>query len=470
MHIVKASSDTHYEICKSSAKGRVDLIFYISEVQKNIKELEEKRQSQEAALGKLDVEMEVKKLEERKKELEVQLEKLKKEEINYKKWIANVAEQRRIKFEKEKYAKALLEEQIKEKEERKRQAKEALEKEREEERKRKEEEEVKKKLIKEQLVEKYKQIMSGEKKDIDLELDPERVNKEFAEKMIISEPKQSMDETPPKQAQDKFETLAICFDLIDEIIDNLTFTDIVPEQREELRRIPKKETEILSFEEIKAPPQNQKKEYEKMVELTPREERVNEVKWDKPKTQTEIIQSKMSQIFNDHEFSLYSENETISSKSQLLLPIDLALHLSMWQEVTKQEQIANKCLIHVFQKQLNLTFHLQQLRRYFRKSKIFSYLLCNEGDVIHTFLLLVYGEAAFQLSAITAAQLNNAFETAIKMHSKRNVPKIKFVTGHRIPPEKVHMYNTLDVLLSNNEHSSGKYFRLSTKSSIQEIC
>ncbi len=71
-------------------------------------------------------------------------------------------------------------------------------------------------------------------------------------------------------------------------------------------------------------------------------------------------------------------------------------------------------------------------------------MLCNEGDVIHTFLLEVYGDTAFHLSTITSAQLNTAFETSVKLHSKRNVPKIKFVTVKGIPPDKAHMYNPLD--------------------------
>lgn len=75
-----------------------------------------------------------------------------------------------------------------------------------------------------------------------------------------------------------------------------------------------------------------------------------------------------------------------------------------------------------------------------------SYLLCNAGDVIHTFLLLVYGESAFQINPVTASQLNTSFQLALNMHGKTNPPKIKFVPSQLIPQDKAHMYNPLDVI------------------------
>ena len=74
-------------------------------------------------------------------------------------------------------------------------------------------------------------------------------------------------------------------------------------------------------------------------------------------------------------------------------------------------------------------------------------MLCNEGDVIQTFLLLVCGETTFHLSPITSTQLNNALQKATKIHSKQNPPKIRFITTDRVAPDKPHIYIPLDVIL-----------------------
>lgn len=56
----------------------------------------------------------------------------------------------------------------------------------------------------------------------------------------------------------------------------------------------------------------------------------------------------------------------------------------------------------------------------------------------------IYGDSAIQLSTITPAFLNSAFEAALKMHSKRTIPKLKFILSKGIKQENAHMYNPLD--------------------------
>jgi len=74
-------------------------------------------------------------------------------------------------------------------------------------------------------------------------------------------------------------------------------------------------------------------------------------------------------------------------------------------------------------------------------------MLCNEGDVIQTFLNLVCGEATFRLVPVTITQLNEALQRAAKIHSKRVAPRVKFTTCAGISIDKAHIYNPLDVIV-----------------------
>jgi len=381
MYIIKKSSEAHYNICKGESLFKPLLLeFDIGKVQGNIKMLEETVKNKDTQLGKLDLEMEVKKLEERKMELEKRLTKLRAEEINYKKWISNITEQRKIKYEKEKYEKELLLKQIKEKEESKKIAKELALKEIEEEKKKKEEENIKKELIKKQLLEKYNAIIKGDSKKLDLEVDAQKIQKEFSEKMELSKkvfesPKKKAEDTQTENKSEKYEIFEYCYNIINNMVENLDTSilkvpkilvnPIIPEEKKsEKKRNYQEKMEIsdISAENSKfIPPTEITRKSEKIGKS---ETNLEAQKWEIPKSQYEVIQEKMENIFKESGVALFTDKNIIS-KNKLLMPIDLACYLSIWQEITKQGQIANSCLMHVFLKEFNLINHLQILRRYF---------------------------------------------------------------------------------------------------------
>jgi len=369
-----------------------------------MKDVEDVRKVQMEELKKLDINIEVGRLEQRKKELEEKLIRLKKEEVNYKKWISNISEQRRIKMEKEKYAKELLESQIREREEKRKESKRLLEQERERERKLREEEEIKKNLIKQELLEKYKEVVSGEASELNLNIDADNIIDKF-EEVAIEQPK-----TQSNKNLGKYEVLAICFDIIDRLIDQLPVfhintqpigdsgmdfeskMEISPEVKGGVSpndiqvEVNPQDEDIVNLEKINKPTIPKEPVYEPMeiqYNLTQqpihtfseeasidqlkhpptlneevKDESENKAKWENPKSQYEVVYDKMEDIFKTHNTLLH-----IESKAKLSLPIDLAVYLSVWQSIIQQGYIANKCLLHIFDKQLNVNFHLQHLRR-----------------------------------------------------------------------------------------------------------
>ncbi len=477
VYIVKRASEEHFRICytlpSQDGSTQARLIFNISEAKEYMQSVEKDRDFQEAELSRLDLRMAVQKLEERKLALESRLERLRREEVNYGKWLAAKAEQRRLRLERERYEREMLDRQLKEKQDVKRAMKEVERREREQEEAKRRETEMKKELIKARLLKKLEEVKSGEAKGLNMEIDTDKVTREFElakhDAKNEDEKKEANKEESKKQepvavpAQNRYETLAICYDLLegmvqtalrDRVSEPMVCTAVMAKAADDAAGDAKKKwpTSVPTNENKQKPSASEpmvvsekkeeaKKEPAPVPVSIPKEEKVTEAKlpelhqkWEEPKGRNEALQDRLGKIFQEHNVEFGRQEE---DSRRVALPVDLALYLSLWQEVNKQAYVANRCLMHVFSKRLDILFHLNQLRRY---------MLCDAGDVMHTFLIRVYGESAFQLFPVTAVQLNNAFQGALKMHARKDTPRLRFVPNSGVAPDKAQIFSPLDVI------------------------
>jgi hypothetical protein len=158
----------------------------------------------------------------------------------------------------------------------------------------------------------------------------------------------------------KFRLLAMCLDIVEAMGEHAMESSEEAKAKKELEaktdsEARSKAAETATFHQIEA-----KESKANANANADKEEGMGHRRWEGPKSESALLQEKMNGIFEASKaMSLALDN----SRDKVWLPIDLAVYLSVWQEVRKQSAIANKCLLHVFKRQLNLAKHLEQLRK-----------------------------------------------------------------------------------------------------------